>query len=160
MTILYWIIALLLPFAFLFVFTHSISKQFYRMQLIIGTLEDYPFPSDASDSLAHEQSLSRKAYIYIVLFAVNAVLLWLLPSIGRITFLLSDAFLLFLCYGQYLSLASTKRAYRSVDETIRAWYTPIIRVYRILLAYPAILFVVFNLFFDLVFGHSKSLSLG
>lgn len=153
MTTIFWIAALLLPFIFLFVFTKSITNQFARMNPSdISLLSEYGFPSDAANPSAHTQALSRKTYIYFVLFAASAILLRLLPLVGKIVFYLASAFLLFLCFGQYLSFSAAKRARRNLfNKAVQSWYTPIVRIYRTLLVYSVILFILFNLFFDFVF---------
>ena len=152
MTAICWIAAILIPIVLLFVFTRSIGIHFEGMAAEeIALLSSFGFHDDASNPSALTQSLSRKTTIYFTLFAASALLLWLLPLIGKIVFYISSAFLLFLCFGQYVGLSSTKRVHRSINKAIQPNYAPIVRIYRTLLAYPVILFILFNLFFDLVF---------
>lgn len=152
MIAIYWTVAILLPIVLLFVFTKSVTGQFARMERTeISLLSEFGFPNDASDPFKLSKSLSRKTTIYFSLFAASALLLWLLPLIGKIVFYLSSAFLLFLCFGQYFGLSAAKRAYRSINKAIRPNYAPVVRIYRTLFAYPVILLVVFYTFFNLMF---------
>lgn len=154
MVVLGWILALLLPLVLLFLFSRYIVHQWAIMKdggipTELGVEFDLPnFGSSPSDSIP--LFLSRKAYIWYTLFLITVLVSVFFPPVGRLLFFLSSAFLFLLIVGQFIGLSLSKASIRNLPEFIGRDYLPVVRMFRASLAYIIILFVVFNLFFNLV----------
>lgn len=152
-TILCWVLALLLPLILFDLFTRYLLRQWDQMlPSDIPLCKEFGFPDFGScPHDAMKIFFARKLYIWYTLFVVSAAFSTLLPTVGRIVFYLSSAFLFLLLFGQYWGLSLSKTAYRSIKEPVKRSFLPIVRMFRASFAYISLLFIIFILFFDLVF---------
>lgn len=151
-TFLFLIAAIILPMVFLSLFCRYFVRQWDRMDASdIALCKEFGFPNFGSNlNDAMRLFLTGKAYIWYPLFVTSALLFLLSFRIGRAAFYISNAILCILAFSQYYALFRAKAALHKIKKPVDRSFFPVVRMFRASFAYSVILFVIFNLFFDLI----------
>ena len=150
---MHWILAIVFPFAGALVSLFLLGKQWNKTdESSFKNLDLFGFPSNwSSYTEACQELITRKTMIWYSVFLVTSIAYFFSPAIGTLIEKIATLFFLFLIWGVYSGLRSSKKALRKINAPIDMSYRPVVNMFRISLVYMLFLLILYHLLISKAF---------